>query len=115
MATLNEIKQAIRTYGNANEDSWEGDANEFAEAIESSWRQDPATAELPGIGIATYVDSEGGGEGGTEAMTLVFRVGDNLYRIEGTYDSYDSDRWYANSLQAVVPVEKTIIVYETVE
>jgi hypothetical protein len=114
MATLNEIADAIRAVSNANEDSWNGDAAGFVNSIDPDYSRQ-REIELPGVGTAVYVDGEGGYEGGPEDISLVFRVGEDLYRIKGSYDSYDADRWYANTLRAVVPVEKTIIVYEVVE
>lgn len=114
MATLDEIADAIREVSNANEDSWNGDAAGFVNSIDPDYSRQ-REVELPGVGTAVYVDSEGGYEGGPEEISLVFRVGEDLYRIKGTYDSYDTDQWYAGTVQAVVPVEKTIIVYEVVE
>lgn len=114
MATLDEIASAIREFSNADEDSWEGDAVGFANSINPDYSRQ-REVELPGVGTAVYVDGDGGYEGGPEDISLVFRIGEDLYRIRGNYDSYDADRWYANTVKAVVPVEKTIIVYEVVE
>jgi hypothetical protein len=115
MATLDEIAAAIRTFSNADENGWDGDAGDFVNALESAGLRNPRSVELPNVGTAVYVDGEGGYEGGPESINIVFRLGDNLYRMTGSYDSYDADRWYAETVEAVVPVEKTVIIYEVVE
>lgn len=65
--------------------------------------------ELPGIGLATCVDYEHI----NEDLKLVFKVGDQLFRIEGWYSSYDADQWDTQVVE-VEAREKTITVYEEI-
>ena len=61
-----------------------------------------------------HLEQEGGGEGGAEHCYGVFRLKDKIYKAEYSYYSHNGDEFdgITDTLQEVVPVEKTITVYE---
>jgi hypothetical protein len=68
--------------------------------------------ELTGIGPAEHVDSHGG-EGEGDSAWVVFKVGDQLFRKDGYYASYDGFDWSVYSgLTEVEAYEKTVIAYK---
>lgn len=75
----------------------------FAELLQ--WRKEGV--KLPEVGLATSVDYEHI----NEDLKLVFKVGDQLFRITGYYSSYDADQW-DNDVVEVEAREKVITVYE---
>lgn len=77
----------------------------FADALQ--WRKEGV--ELPGVGLATCVDYEHI----NEDLKLVFKVGDQLFRITGYYSSYDADEWDSQVVE-VEAREKIITVYEEI-
>lgn len=71
--------------------------------------------DLPTIGVKAYaVEREGGYEGGGDYMDVVFKVGDQLFRKQGAYNSWDSNEW-DGSLEEVEPYEETVVKYRTVK
>jgi len=70
---------------------------------------------IPGLGNVIHLDSYLGAEDEGNSTWLVVKIegDDSLYRITGYYDSYGGDSWrHTGSIEQVVPVEKTIIIYE---
>lgn len=75
--------------------------------------------EVPGLGTVKCVDLDGGGEGGSSHVELVFSVttedGETtLYKKYGSYYSHDGYYW-DGAVTRSRATEKTITVYEDVE
>lgn len=71
--------------------------------------------ELPKLGVTAYaVEREGGYEGGGDYMDVVFRVGDQLFRKQGFYNSWDSNEW-DGGLEEVEPYEETVVKYRAIK
>lgn len=60
--------------------------------------------ELP----VTVVEDNGGGE----AVHMVYKVCDRLFRLDGSYYSYDGTTWDDDSFREVKPVVKQVTFYE---
>jgi hypothetical protein len=65
--------------------------------------------ELPEVGTAYFVDYEHI----NEDLILIFKVGDQFFKMTGFYSSYDADEW-EDTITEVTPREKTITVYEEI-
>lgn len=68
--------------------------------------------ELP-IGKAIRVSSEGGYEGGGDYMDVVFRIGDQLFRKQGFYSSYDFNEWDGD-LEEVEEYQELVTKYRSI-
>lgn len=70
--------------------------------------------ELPEIGVTAYcVSREGGYEGGGDYMDVVFKVGDQLFRKQGTHNSWDSSYW-DGTLEEVESYQETVTKYRSI-
>lgn len=71
----------------------------------------------PDVSITELVEDFGGGEGSGEERYLVFKVvspdGEQLFKKNGAYYSYDGDNW-DGSLYLVTPYEVTVTKYKKV-
>jgi hypothetical protein len=92
-------------YDDLTEEEKELLEEEFSEQIQ--WGD--KTVELPEVGTASYVDYEHI----NEDLTLIFKIGEQFFKITGFYSSYDADEW-ETEVTEVVPKEKTITVYEEI-
>jgi hypothetical protein len=64
--------------------------------------------ELPGLGLATLVD-EYGGEGQGDDWWRVFKIGDDYYKADHFYSSYDTEPWHSDcTIFPVVGREKVV-------
>jgi hypothetical protein len=65
--------------------------------------------ELPGLGVAKLVDSYGG-EGLGEELWIVVQIGDEFYKFDHFYSSYDgTEPWHGNcTIFPVVGREKIV-------
>ena len=71
--------------------------------------------KLESLGLGyNHLKQEGGGEGGGEYCHGVFELAGKIYKAEYSYYSHHGPEYYdiLNTLQEVVPVEKTVVVYE---
>jgi|SRR5882757_465129 len=82
MITVQQVKDAV-------EETFDGYESEFYGELSYSSKG----IELNGLGVATGVGSEGGHEGGGEYMDVVFQLGDQLFRMTGTHDSWEGSSW----------------------
>lgn len=64
--------------------------------------------ELP----VEVVEDNGGTEGGGEAVHMVYKVCDRLFRLDGSYYSYDGTTWDDDSFREVKAVTKAVVFYE---
>lgn len=64
--------------------------------------------ELP----VTIVQDNGGTEGGGEAVHMIYKVCDRLFRLDGSYYSYDGTTWDDDSFREVQAVTKAVVFYE---
>ncbi len=58
------------------------------------------------------VQDNGGTEGGGEAVHMVYQVCDRLFRLDGSYYSYDGTTWDDDSFREVKAVTKAVVFYE---
>lgn len=99
----------------------ESDPESYAEQYEAY----KTIREYNGILEQEYLDSigfehleqSGGGEGGGEYCYGVFSLKGKYYRCNYSYYSYDGHDYdyIADTVEEVIPVEKTVIVYESVK
>jgi hypothetical protein len=61
-----------------------------------------------------HLDSDGGGEGGSEDCYGIFKLGDKIFKAYYTYYSYNGHEYenIVDTLREVTPVQKTVTVYE---
>lgn len=64
--------------------------------------------ELP----VTVVQDNGGSEGGGEQAHMIYQVCDRLFRLDGSYYSYDGTHWDDDSFREVKAVTKSVVFYE---
>lgn len=64
--------------------------------------------ELP----VEVMEDNGGSEGGGEAVHMVYKVCDRLFRLDGSYYSYDGTTWDDDSFREVKAVERSVVFYE---
>ncbi len=73
----------------------------------------PFTVQLDGQELhVKVVENNGGTEGGGEQAHYVFEVGDRLFRIDGSYYSYDGTHWDEDTFREVKPVTRSVTFYE---
>lgn len=117
MATAKQISQEIIDWSNSNssgqnstffEEAW----RDFKDSLEG-WGSKTPEIQLPS-GIATFFKRHGG-EGMGEEYWVIFKVGEELFEVDGYYSSWDGVSWDGAELYKVAPVEVTIIEYQKVE
>jgi hypothetical protein len=87
------------------------------EAIHRLVQAGPFGVEIPKLGKVVHLDSYLGAvdQGNSTWMVVKVEGQESWYRITGYFDSYGGDSWrHTGALEEVVPVEKTITVYEVV-
>jgi hypothetical protein len=112
-----DIKQEILDWYNTNDEgetadyfdeAWE-DFNESLvtkkNADERGWTT-PALASGPAYKVAEY-----GGEGQGDDLWVVFQVGDQFFKVEGYYSSWDGGRYDDPTPYEVEPVQVTVTEY----
>lgn len=73
----------------------------------------PTTVTLNGdTYVVKVVEDNGGTEGGGQQAHFVFEVGGRLFRIDGSYYSYDGTHWDDDTFREVRPVVKEVTFYE---
>jgi hypothetical protein len=104
--TTVEVENAIEDY---NEEAAEI-SSDFVEVLEYCKQGEivPLT-----VGDATVVDAQWGKEGGGDKIWVVFQIGNQLFRKEGYYSSYNGDEW-DEDITEVKAIPKTVFVYEPV-
>lgn len=70
------------------------------------------SVELPNIGKTEAIDNYGG-EGQGDERWIVFKVGDQLFRLNGYYSSYDGSTW-DGGVEEVEAYEKTVTDYRVI-
>lgn len=113
--TATQVKQEILDWYNDNpegviEEDFDYDVwTEFQETlaskkgVESYGQQTPVLASGP----AYSVDSDSG-EDGYE----VFSIGDQLFKVEGSFNSWDGGEWEPENLHEVEPQQVSVTVYK---
>lgn len=87
--------------------------NEFYDSISSK-----AYIEKYGYKTATlesgpaYVEEDFGGEGQGETRYVVFSVGEQFFRVDGYYASWDGTTWEDPTPEEVIAKPVTVIRYE---
>lgn len=84
---------------------------EFLDELE--WNKRKEGVELIS-GHALFVKSVGG-EGEGEKYWVLFQVGEEFFRIDGYFNSWDGTNWEGSELYKVAPVEVTVIEYQKVD
>lgn len=112
MATAKEIKEEII--------SWDFLDCGSIRSFRTAWKSFRAeiqwglsTIQLPS-GPASFV-KHFGGEGKGEEYWVLFQVGDELFKVDGHYDSWDGVDWDDAKLYKVAPVEVTVIEYQKID
>ena len=77
-----------------------------------TWRSDPQPVETP-WGPAVSVE-DFGGEGQGDHAHVVVKLGDQYFKIDGYYSSWEGTDWSYDEWYEAKPVEKTVIEYEKV-
>lgn len=81
-----------------------------------TWRDNPSELfnSVAATHSYTHVESEGGGEGEGEYCYGVIKVGDEHYKADWSYYSYNGCEYddIESTVRVVAPKEKTITVYE---
>lgn len=110
MATAKQIENEIKAFTEQEyfEDAWP----DFLDELDG-WRNDPPELELPS-GSAKFVKRYGG-EGKGEKYWVIFSVGDELFKVDGYYSSWDGSSWDDAEMYKVEPVEVTVIEYRKVK
>jgi hypothetical protein len=71
-------------------------ATQLAEGFYEAYDFPKEGVELPGLGTATLVDSYGG-EGLGEELWIIVKIGDQHYKFDHFYSSYDgTEPWHGN-------------------
>lgn len=113
MATIDQVRQEILDLYNGERtarfvtEQFSRAWKDFYDTI--SWRS--AEIILPS-GTAKIVE-EFGGEGEGERRWVVFSVNDSLFRVEGSYTSWDGTDWSYSDLEEVEAVQVTVTEYRT--
>lgn len=112
MATAEQIKQEIR--------DWNSSKEEISQYFESAWvnflgeiEWRPEGVQLPSGG-AFFVRSFGG-EGRGEEYWVIFKIGEELFKVDGYYSSWDGINWDEAELYKVVPVEVIVTQYQKID
>jgi hypothetical protein len=105
MTVLNarEVEAAINELGR----------EEFIEAMEgySIRRSEGVPSVELSLGKAEFVDAKWGAEGEGEYIWVVFRIGDELFQLDGYYGSWDGSSWEEGSVSAVEAKEVVKTIY----
>lgn len=117
MATAKQISQEIIDWNNVeypeqSTEYFESAWSEFLEALKE-WESDPPEVPLPS-GPAKFL-KKFGGEGKGEEYWVIFKVGDELFKVDGYYASWDGISWDDAEIYKVAPVEVTIIEYQRIK
>lgn len=119
---VTDIAQEILDWWNVNDTGEEADYigdiwSEFYESLMTkerhesgnkySWETVPVLPSGP-----VFLVEDFGGEGMGDTRYVVFSVGDQFFKVEGYYASWDGTTWDDPTPFEVKPVEKTVIEYE---
>jgi hypothetical protein len=115
MATVEEIKQDIVDWYNAEygdrygkDDSFPSVFYEFLDAVGHSGKK-PVFPSGP----VRVVELQDAGEGDYSADThFVFSVGEQLFRIDGHYESWAGGEWEAEQMYEAEPVQVMVTQYQ---
>lgn len=102
-ARQERMDELAESFDDLTDEEQEKVEEQFSEEIQWGDRK----VELPGVGTAEYVNYEHI----NEDLILIFKIGEQFFKITGFYSSYDEDEW-ENAVTEVVPKEKIITVYE---
>lgn len=102
--TARQVEKAVENY-NGYDDGW------FMAEYWTATK--PQELDIDGEKVyAVYVDGKPGEEGGGERIWMVLQVGTQFFKKHGCHISHDGTYW-DGGIQEVIPVEKTVTVYET--
>lgn len=112
--TVEQVRDAIRQWAAVGDDGWPQDEGDFYDEI--MWASADRAYRLDALGEdAFFVAREGGTEGDGDHMEVVFKVGDQLFRKTGYYNSWDSNDWETGyNLDEVEAYEKTVTAYRSI-
>lgn len=100
--TAKQIMEAIET-------DFEGYDSEF-------WHEaGDAAVELPSLGITTEPIEDFGGEGMGDSVYVIFKIGDQFFKKDGYYSSWNGTDWdEGEPLHEVAPAQEMVTVYKAV-
>jgi hypothetical protein len=114
LASAAEIKQEIINWANQKDGSSYGpDAitSVFYDFVyQLNWRS--TEIELPS-GTVKIVELQDAGEGDySAAIYIVFSINDQLFRVDGQYESWSGSEWEANDMYECAPVQVLVTQYQ---
>lgn len=119
-AESTRLYEAWRT--STNNRGWNGDSDEYKahqkfRALHGNklyqTKQVPWTFTWNGKTLEVKVVQDNGGtEGGGEQAHMIYQVCDRLFRLDGSYYSYDGTTWDSDSFREVKAVTKAVVFYE---
>lgn len=117
-----ESTRLYAAWSDSSRRDWSGNGPEYAAYREhmeanrpviSSTKQVPWTFKWNGKELpVTIVQDNGGTEGGGEQAHMIYQVCDRLFRLDGSYYSYDGTTWDDDSFREVKAVSKAVTFYE---
>lgn len=118
MATAQAIQQEILDWYNDNDiednaeefdyDVW----NDFYETLTTKEHAEEYSVGAPALTSGgAYLVEDFGGQGEGDRRHVVFSVGDQFFKVEGSYSSWDGDYWDDVEPFEVFPEEVTVTQY----
>lgn len=109
--TATQVQVAMENF--KDKDDFDGWGRNLYEYIKGeghySRSEEPFSVDVADLGKVTYVDDYGG-EGQGDEYWVVFKVGDQFFRVDGWYASYDGGE-LDGDVYEVEPQEVTVIEY----
>lgn len=121
MATAEGIQQEILDWYNdtdqlepeEKEEDFDYDVwSEFYEALSTKEWSEKYDVKVPALASGpAYLVEDFGGEGQGDQRYVIFSIGDQFFKVEGSYSSWDGDYWEDVEPFEVFPQEVTVTQY----
>lgn len=108
--TAKEVAEKISDYEDSSQFEDEGWGNFYETVKAGHWGDEKQEFEVPGLPTIRYIDSYGG-EGQGDDYWVVFKCGEQYFRVDGWYASYDGGE-LDGELYEVFPRQVTSTFYE---
>lgn len=113
--TPKQVEEAVEAFEEVNNDEYDGYSGVLSYLkSEGRWshKGEVASVDVPGLGKLEYFEDYGG-EGQGDDYWVVFKLGDQYFRKDGWYASYDGGE-LDGELYEVKPVEVKVTQYQQV-
>jgi hypothetical protein len=107
--TVKEVEEKV---SELEESGWEDQKEYGYSNIYEFIKGEEETVEVPGLGKLEYVEDYGG-EGSGDDYWVVFKIGDQFFRKDGWYASYDGGE-LDGELYEVKPTKVSVTEYQKV-